>query len=55
MTLAQFELAVLLLKGIAKLTAHLDKVGNMTDEECLAAMPGVQAVIDANDQTIQWL
>ena len=62
MTAAQYELAVLILKGLfkageslANAAERLDKVGNMTDEECLAAMPGVQASIDANDQTIQGL
>lgn len=55
MTSAQFELALLLIKGIVKLSERLDKVGNMTDEQCLAAMPEVQAAIDANDQVIQGL
>ena len=55
MTSAQFELALLLIKGIVKLSERLDKVGNMTDEECRAAIPGVQSEIDANDQVIQGL
>lgn len=62
MTAAQFELAVLILKGMFKAgeylvdaAARLDKVSSMTDEECLAAIPVVQAHIDKNDQTIQEL
>jgi len=55
MTPAQFELALFLIKGIIKLGERLDKVGDMTDEQCLAAMPAVQADIDANDQIIQGL
>jgi len=55
MTSAQFELALLLIKGIMKLSERLNKVGNMTDEECLAAIPIAQAEIDANDQAIQEL
>jgi len=55
MTSAQFELALLLIKGIVKLSERLDKVGKMTDQECRVAMPGVQANIDANDQVIQGL
>ena len=55
MTAAQFELALLLIKGIMKLSEHLNKVGNMTDEECLAAIPAVQAAIDKNDDVIQEL
>jgi len=62
MTAAQFELAVLILKGMYKAgeylvnaAARLDKVAAMTDEECLAAVPIVQANIDANDDVIKGL
>ena len=62
MTAAQFELAVLILKGMYKAgeylydaVARLDKVAAMTDEECLAAIPVVQANIDKNDDVIQGL
>ena len=62
MTAAQFELAVLIIKGmykageyLAKAGDRLAKVGNMTDEECLAAIPVVQANIDRNDDIIKGL
>ena len=55
MTAAQYEMALLLIKGIVKLSERLNKVGNMTDEECLAAIPIAQADIDANDQAIRGL
>ena len=62
MTAAQYELAVLILKGLfrageylANAADRLNKVASMTDEQCRAAIPGVQASIDANDQTIQGL
>jgi len=55
MTPAQFELALLLVKGIMKLGERLDKVGNMTDDDCLAAIPTVQASIDANAYIIEGL
>ena len=62
MTAAQYELAVLILKGLfkageslANAAERLNRVGDMTDEQCRAAIPGVQAAIDANDQTIQGL
>lgn len=60
MTPAQFELAVLILKGMFKAgeylvdaAARLDKVSSMTDAECLAAIPIVQANIDRNDDVIK--
>ena len=55
MTAAQYELALLLIKGIVKLGERLDKVGNMTDEKCWEAIPLVQEGIDKNDQIIQGL
>ena len=55
MTSAQFELALLLIKGIMQLGERLDKVGNMTDDDCLAAIPIVQASIDANAYIIEGL
>jgi len=55
MTPAQFELARILIKGIVKLGERLDKVGQMTDQECREAIPLVQTNIDKNDQTIQEL
>ena len=55
MTPAQFELALLLIKGIMQLGERLDKVGNMTDQECRVAIPLIQTHIDKNDQTIQGL
>jgi len=55
MTNAQFELALLLVKGLVKLGERLDKVGSMTDEQCLAAIPVVQANIDRNDDVIKGL
>ena len=60
MTQAQFELAVLILKGMFKAgeylvdaSARLDKVSSMTDEQCLAAIPVVQQNIDRNDDVIK--
>ena len=62
MTAAQYELAVLILKGMFKAGEYLfnaadrlDKVASMTDEECLAAIPVVQANIDRNDDVIKGL
>ena len=55
MTSAQFELALLLIKGIVKLSERLDKVGKMTDEQCREAIPAVQAAIDKNDDVIKGL
>ena len=55
MTPAQFELALLLIKGIVKLGERLDKVGQMTDQECREAIPVIQTHIDTNDQIIQEL
>ena len=55
MTSAQVELALLLIKGIMKLGERLDKVGNMTDEQCREAISAVQAAIDKNDDVIQEL
>ena len=55
MTNAQFELALLLVKGLVKLGERLDKVGQMTDEQCQAAIPFVQAGIDENDKIIEGL
>ena len=55
MTSAQYELAVLIIKGIVNLSQRLDKVGQMSDDECKAAMPAVQTAIDTNDQIIQEL
>ena len=52
MTPAQFELALILIKGIVKLGERLDKVGQMTDQECRTAIPVVQAHIDKNDEVI---
>ena len=62
MTAAQFELAVLILKGMYKAgeylvdaASRLDKVASMTDEECLAAIPVVQENINRNDDVIKGL
>ena len=55
MTPAQFELALLLIKGIVKMGERLDKVGEMTDQECRMAIPLIQTHIDTNDETIQEL
>lgn len=62
MTAAQYELAVLILKGMYKAgeylvdaSARLKLVGGMTDEECLAAIPIVQGNIDRNDDIIKGL
>jgi len=55
MTEVQFELALLIIKGIVKLAERLDTVGKMTDDECRAAMPVVQVGIDANDKVIMEL
>jgi len=62
MTEAQFELAVLILKGMYKAGEHLvaasarlKLVGDMTDEQCMAAIPVVQVNIDRNDDIIKGL
>jgi len=55
MTPAQWELALLLIKGIMKTCEHVQKVGDMTDDECIAAIPVVQAELDRNDAVIQAL
>ena len=62
MTAAQYELAVLILKGMYKAGEYLvnagerlAKVGNMTDEQCRAAIPVVQQNIDRNDDIIKGL
>ena len=55
MTSAQFELAVLLVKGLVKLGERLAKVGSMTDDQCRTMNPVVQAGIDANDKIIEGL
>jgi len=55
MTNAQFELALLLVKGLVKLGERLDKVGSMTDDQCRAMIPAVQAGIDGNDKIIEGL
>jgi len=62
MTAAQFDLAVLILKGMYKAGEHLvaasarlKLVGDMTDEQCMAAIPVVQGNIDRNDDIIKGL
>jgi len=55
MTAAQYELALLLVKGIVKLGERLDKVGSMTDDQCRTMIPAVQAGIDENDKIIEGL
>jgi len=55
MTEAQFELALLLIKGLMKLGERLNKVGSMTDDQCRTAIPLVQANIDKNDDVIKGL
>ena len=62
MTAAQYELAVLIIKGMYKAGEHLvaasarlKLVGNMTDEQCMAAIPVVQQNIDRNDDIIKGL
>ena len=52
MTPIQWELALLIIKGIMKGCDRLGKVGDMTDEQCLAAIPVIQTGIDANDKII---
>jgi len=55
MTPIQWEFALLLIKGIMKGCERLNKVGEMTDEQCRAAIPLVQEEIDKNDAIIQEL
>jgi len=55
MTAVQWEFALLLIKGIMKAVQRLEKVGEMTDDQCRAAMPLVQANIDRNDEIIKGL
>lgn len=62
MTAVQYELAVLILKGmfmageyLIDASARLKLVGNMTDVQCLAAIPIVQQNINKNDDIIKGL
>jgi hypothetical protein len=55
MTPLQVEVIALIIKQLIKAGERLAKVGEMTDDECRAAIPLIQANIDANDETIMGL
>ena len=55
MTELQYALAVLIIKEIMQGGARLNKVSEMSDDDCRAAIPLVQARIDKNDETIMGL
>ena len=55
MTPLQIQLATLIIKELIKGGQRLAKVGEMTDEQCLMAIPVVQKNIDVNDDIIKGL
>jgi len=55
MTPLQIQLAALLAKELIQGIQRLSKVGEMNDDQCLAAIPLIQSNIDKNDATIMGL
>jgi len=55
MTPLQLEVIALIIKQLIKTVERLAKVGDMTDDDCRAAIPLIQSNIDTNDDIIQQL